>query len=120
MAGKVLVVDDEPAILKIIQATLMAEGFQVTTAGSGNEAFGLVEKDPPDLIISDIQMVEGDGPLLSQRIKTNSLFKNIPMILLSALVAEEVKGEGLQKGDWYMPKPFDAERIVKKVKELLR
>ena len=119
MDAKILVVDDEPAIVKVIQSMLMADGFKVITAGSGNEAFDLAEKEAPDLIVSDIQMAEGDGIMLSQRIKTHPRLKSIPMILLSALVSEETEGEGLQKGDCYMLKPFNADRIVKKVKEML-
>ena len=116
---KILVVDDEAAMTRVLQTTLVAAGFTVATASSGTEALKKLESEGADLVITDIQMAEGDGIWLSQQIKVNPKFKTLPMILLSALVAEETDGEGLQKGDIYMPKPFDNVRIVKKVQDLL-
>jgi len=120
MAKKILVVDDEPDILKVVRFRLKATGYDVITAENGQKALDLMEKQKPDLIFVDLRMPVLDGYGLCRRLKADDELKNIPIVLLSAssggTIAE--KAEEL-KADDYLVKPFEPEELLEKVKKFL-
>src|SRR5476649_1741804 len=84
MAKKILVVDDDPFILAVVQKFLQLKGFQVITTTDPEDAFHLAEKEKPCLLISDVAMPGLDGFTLLKSLKENPATKNIPLMLLTA------------------------------------
>ncbi len=115
----VLVVDDDPKLLKMLQRTLIYENLNVLTASDGLEAFPLVSAQNPDLIIVDWMMPRMDGLTLVQKLREN---ENQTMILmLTARDAIENRVEGLESGaDDYLVKPFAPAELVARVHAMLR
>ena len=119
MQKNIVAIDDEPGMVKLVADKLSQSGYSVRTASGGDEGLKLIYASIPDLIICDLQMPGIDGLEVSRRLKTDPRYKKIPMIMLSGLVGEDSEAEGLQRGDFYMSKPFNLERLVAKIKELL-
>jgi len=117
---KVLVVDDEVHITNIVKFTLENEGFQVLTAGDGQEGLRMAREQKPDLIILDLMLPNIDGYKVCRLLKFDEKYRTIPIILLSARSSEADKQLGAEVGaDFYMSKPFDPEELALKVKELV-
>ncbi|ADG83222.1 two component transcriptional regulator, winged helix family [Thermincola ferriacetica] len=115
---KVLVVDDEPKILKILEHTLKKERFQVITAQNGMEAVELAAKVSPDLVLLDLMLPDIDGFEVCRRIKSRS---DIPIIVLSAKDDEVDKIVGFKLGiDDYQTKPFSPTELVLRIRAVLR
>mgnify|MGYP005876773503 FL=1 len=115
---KVLVVDDEQNIVNIIAFNLKKEGYEVLTAGDGEEAVEIVEKHQPDLILLDIMMPKMDGYEACRKIREKY---NIPIIMLTARAEELDKVLGLEMGaDDYVTKPFGTRELIARVKANLR
>ena len=119
MAKKILVVDDDVEIVTLIKMRLSARGYEVITAEDGRDALAQVQRHLPDLVVADLSMPNLDGWRFSQRIRDNEKFKKMPIILLSALVEKEGPADAIEVGDFYMAKPFDAEKLLAKIKEFL-
>ena len=119
MAQKILVVDDEAKSLNLIVALLKARGYEVSTASNGKEALRKVQAETPDLMIVDLMLPEIDGWGIAKRLKTDARYQHIPLIMLSALVAEDAPKEALEQGDCFMGKPFDADKLLATVREFL-
>lgn len=119
MAGDhVLVVDDEPRFLRIIQFNLETEGYRVTCAASGEEALALFERYDPDLVVLDVMLPGLDGLDVCKRIREVS---TRPIIMLTAKGADEDKVRGLRLGaDDYVTKPFSADELLARVEAVLR
>ena len=83
--ARVLIVDDEPRNRKLLEVMLKPEGYQLLSAGNGEEALVLVDQQPPDLILLDVMMPGMDGYQVTGKIKANLATKNIPVILITAL-----------------------------------
>jgi DNA-binding response OmpR family regulator len=116
----VLVVDDSRAILATMKEALGAAGFRVLTADDGDRAISLIMGEKPDLIISDIQMPNLDGFFLCQLLKARPETRNIPFMFLTALDGVPKRLKGLEMGaDDYIPKPFDRDEVVLRVRNLL-
>ncbi len=115
----VLIVDDDPKLLKMLQRTLTYEGLQVSTALNGQEALTQLDSCKPDLLIVDWMMPKMDGLTLVQELRAE---KNPALILmLTARDAVENRVEGLQSGaDDYLVKPFAPAELVARVHALLR
>ena len=116
---KILVVDDDPDMAQIIEGGLALQGFEVATASDGFEALRQVDAFQPDLIISDLVMPNLKGWGLTQKLKSDPLRKKIPIIHLSGLIQEERAGSELEPGDYYFPKPFDFDKLLAKIRELI-
>lgn len=115
---RVLIVDDDPSILKFVSTNLTARGYAVTTAGDGSEALDLIDREMPDLIILDIMMPRVDGLTVCQRIRE---FSSVPIIILSAREQEEQKVQALDLGaDDYLTKPFGVRELLARVRAVLR
>jgi two-component system, OmpR family, response regulator MprA len=115
----VLIVDDDPKLLKMLQRTLVYEGLNVSTATNGLEALPIVESQKPDLIIADWMMPKMDGLALVRRLRDD---ENKTMVLmLTARDAIENRVEGLESGaDDYLVKPFAPAELVARVHAMLR
>jgi DNA-binding response OmpR family regulator len=117
--GKILVVDDEPEIVKTVSLRLKANGYTVVTACDGMQATSVALKESPDLIILDIGMPAGDGHLVAKRLR-ESAPRSIPIIFLTAHTSkrdyEMAFDEGIAK---YITKPFRPEELLAAVEELI-
>src|SRR6058998_2740225 len=114
----VLVVDDEPQILRVIRASLPLRGYEVITASSGEEALDQISKQVPDLIILDLVMPEMSGLDVCRRVRE---FSAVPIIVLSAKGSESDKVEALDLGaDDYVTKPFGIDELLARVRAALR
>src|SRR4051794_23517840 len=115
---KILVVDDEPQIGKVLRRGLQGQGFDVRVAPDGQSALDIFNIWQPDLVISDLAMPNLDGLALCSRISKTS---RVPIIVLSVKGEESTKVEALDSGaDDYVIKPFGIEELLVRVRALLR
>jgi two-component system, OmpR family, alkaline phosphatase synthesis response regulator PhoP len=118
---KILIADDEPDILEIIQYNLSREGYDVTTAKDGDDAIAKAKQGQPDLIILDIMMPKKNGVEVCEILRSQSQFKNTLIIFLTALSDEESHIKGLETGaDDYVSKPISPKVLVSRVNALFR
>jgi two-component system KDP operon response regulator KdpE len=116
--AKVLVVDDEPQITRVLRTVLLSHGYQVRTAGEGETALSNFREWGPELVITDLYMPHMDGIELCRRIRTVS---NVPIIVLSVKGEERTKVEALDCGaDDYVTKPFGTDELMARVRAALR
>lgn len=116
--ARILVVDDEPRYLKLLRYNLESKGYDVITAGGGEEALSRVAQERPDLIILDLRLPDLDGYEVCRRVREFSL---IPIVMLTARGEEKDKVKGLRLGaDDYVTKPFGAEELLARVEAVLR
>jgi two-component system alkaline phosphatase synthesis response regulator PhoP len=115
---KVLVVDDDPGIVKVVRAYLEQEGFQVLVASDGKKAMHIARHDKPDLVVLDLMLPEMDGWDVCRALRKES---DVPVIMLTARVEETDKLIGLELGaDDYVTKPFSPRELVARVRTVLR
>ncbi len=118
MAKRVLIVDDEPRYLRLLDANLRTEGYEVVTAQDGQQAIDIFSSQPIDLILLDIMMPRLDGFAATQRIRE---FSSVPIIILTAKGEEQDRVRGLDLGaDDYLVKPFSATELLARVRAVLR
>ncbi|MCW5875134.1 MAG: response regulator transcription factor [Anaerolineales bacterium] len=118
MAERILIVDDEPRFLRLIEANLQTEGFEIIKANDGKQAVDEAVNQKPDLILLDVMMPEMDGFQACQRIRE---FSNVPIIMLTAKGDEDQRIQGLNLGaDDYIVKPFSAGEMLARVRAVLR
>jgi len=118
---KILIADDEPDILEIIEFNLQAQGYDVTTAKNGDEAFEKAKKINPDLIILDIMMPGKNGIEVCNLLRMIPAFKQTLIIFLTALSDETTEIKGLESGaDDYLTKPISPKILISKVNALFR
>jgi len=116
--SKILVVDDEPRYLRLLEANLRTEGYEVITAQDGMQAVETFSANPVDLILMDVMMPKLDGFAACQRIRE---FSNVPIIILTAKGEEQDRVRGLDLGaDDYLVKPFSATELLARVRAVLR
>lgn len=121
MKSKILVVDDEPDALELIQFNLEGAGFDVLTASAGNEALKKARSALPDLIILDLMLPEVDGLEICKTLRREEKTADVPILMLTAKAAEIDRVLGLELGaDDYVTKPFSPRELVLRVKALLR
>jgi two-component system KDP operon response regulator KdpE len=119
MSEKILVVDDEPRVVRLVSKVLEAMGYQVLSAVSGEPAIEMVALEQPDLVLLDILLPRGlDGYEVCRRIRE---FSEVPVIMLTAKAQESDVVHGFDVGsDDYLTKPFSAKELVARVKAVLR
>ena len=118
---KILIADDEPDILEIIQYNLQSEGYVIFTAKNGNEALDLAKKHQPDLIILDIMMPSKNGIEVCNILRLQPAFNDTLIIFLTALSDEGTEIKGLETGaDDFLTKPISPKVLVSKVNALFR
>ncbi len=121
MAQRVLVVDDDRSIVKVLSGYLEQSGYQVIPAYDGEMAIYLLRRERPDLVILDLMMPHRDGWEVTQIVRADPALSSTPIIMLTARVEDTDKILGLELGaDDYITKPFNAHEVVARVKSLLR
>jgi two-component system, OmpR family, KDP operon response regulator KdpE len=114
----ILVVDDEPQILRVMRASLAPRGYEVITASNGEEALDQIKKQIPDLMILDFVLPEMSGLEVCRRVRE---FATLPIIVLSAKGSESDKVAALDAGaDDYVTKPFGMDELLARVRAVLR
>jgi DNA-binding response OmpR family regulator len=118
MSARILVVDDEPRYVRLMEANLISEGYYVIKATNGQEAVELVADQHPDLVLLDIMMPILDGFEACERIRE---FSSVPIIVVTAKGEERDRVRGLDLGaDDYIVKPFSATELLARVRSVLR
>ncbi len=118
---KILVVEDDPHILKLIQYNLEKAGFECWAAAAGDQAFEVLDRQRVDLIVLDIMLPGMDGFELCKEIKKKESWASIPILILTARSEEIDRVLGLELGaDDYMVKPFSPRELVLRIKAILR
>jgi DNA-binding NarL/FixJ family response regulator len=120
MPKRLLVVDDEPNLLRAVAAALRAEGYEVVTARNGREALVRVAESVPDLIISDIRMPGMDGYQLAAQLRASSRTALVPVIFLTARDETADRVAGFRAGvDAYITKPFEPDELLAIIQSIL-
>jgi DNA-binding response OmpR family regulator len=115
---KILVVDDDPDIVRLLKYFLEAKGRQVQTASTGAEALELFKREPPDLVILDVMLPGMDGWAVLQKIRESS---QVPVLMLTGKDAPTDKAKGLLSGaDDYIAKPFDLAELEARIVAVMR
>mgnify|MGYP001613541831 FL=1 len=117
---KVLVVDDDPVVTRLVGELLKVQGFTVETAKDGIDAMIMVKKEKPDLIVLDIMMPELNGYEVLRALKFSDEYKSIPVILLTARGQELDKRIGQMMGIDYLQKPLNREILLEKIQKAMR
>ncbi|MCU0651443.1 MAG: response regulator [Candidatus Omnitrophica bacterium] len=121
MKEKILIVDDERDIIKMLDYNLKKEGFRVISAYDGEDAIDSALKERPDLIVLDLMLPGLDGLEVCKTIKKENKTANIPIIMLTAKAQEADKIVGLELGaDDYITKPFSPRELIARIKAVLR
>ncbi len=117
---KVLVVDDDPSVIRLVETLLKSRGYQVLTADEAPRGLEVAVKQTPDLIVLDVMMPIINGFNICRLLKSQPNLSHIPIILLTSRSSEEDRQIGLEVGaDVYIAKPLNTEEFLGKVKELL-
>jgi DNA-binding response OmpR family regulator len=122
MAGKprILLVDDEPSIVKMVGKRLEIEGFDVLVAIDGQEALAKAQAEQPDLIILDLMLPKLNGYEVCTMLKQDTRFQRIPIVMFTARAQEKDEKLGMECGaNGFVRKPFRAQELLEKVRALL-
>ena len=121
MTARVLVVDDIPANVKLLEAKLGAEYFDVVTANSGEQALAIINKELPDIVLLDVMMPGMDGFEVCRRIKANPATAHLPVVMVTALDQVSDRVQGLDAGaDDFLTKPVNDVALFARVRSLVR
>jgi DNA-binding response OmpR family regulator len=121
VSKKILVVDDEKHIVKIVEFNLRRSGYEVCAAYNGREALEKVENENPDLLILDVMMTELDGFSVCKKLRAKPETEKLPVIILTAKGQEIDRDLASESGATaYMTKPFSPKLLLDKVSELLK
>lgn len=121
MSARVLVVDDILANVKLLEAKLTAEYFEVLTALDGPTALEVIEREMPDIVLLDVMMPGMDGFEVCKRIKANPVTEHIPVVMVTALDQASDRVTGIEAGaDDFLTKPVNDIALMARVKGLVR
>lgn len=114
MPKKILIIDDDPVVVKYLDSLFTDNGYETLKANSGVEASEVLERTIPDLITLDLEMPDGWGPRFYRRMTKNKALKDIPVIVISGLSGSKYS---LPKATAHLNKPFDPDQLLELVKE---
>ena len=119
MPGKIMIVDDEMHLARILQFTLEHAGYEVVTAYDGREALDSMDREDPDLVILDLMLPVVDGYKVCNMMKNGDRFRETPVIILSARDFSREKLDEPLNADLLMEKPFNTEYLLEEIARLL-
>jgi len=120
MAEKILIVDDDATMIKLLATILEIEGYQALEALSGDEALKVIAEEKPDLILLDIMMPELDGLEVLDMLRGDAATRHLPVVMLTARVEDEDIYEGWRRGaDEYVTKPFEPKVLIETISKVL-
>lgn len=116
--SRILIVDDDPDILKVMETLLTMKGYRVDTTSCGDSTFDKIESFKPDLILMDVLISGKDGRLLCREIKSNDHLKHLPVLMISAhpSAAANISDYG---ADGFIPKPFKVSNLINMINNQL-
>src|SRR5213593_2901383 len=118
---RVLIVDDDPDVIRLVTYNLSHAGFQAISTTAGRKALEIVRKQPPDLIILDLMLPDVDGMEVCRTLRQQQASRRIPIIMLTARGEEIDRVVGFELGaNDYVQKPFSVRELVLRVKSILR
>jgi len=121
MGQRILVVDDDKEIVRILRVYLEKAGYEVLTAYAGETALHIIRSDRPDLVMLDLMLPDRDGWSITRIVREDAALAATPIIMLTARVESDDKIHGLNLGaDDYIPKPFNPHEVVARVRAVLR
>ncbi len=119
--ARILVVDDDPQIVRLVRAYLDQNGFETLVAYDGQEALSLIRSQKPDLVVLDLMLPEMDGWEVTRIVRSDPALSATPIIMLTARVEDTDRIVGLEMGaDDYVSKPFNPRELVARVRAVLR
>jgi CheY-like chemotaxis protein len=120
MSPRVLVVDDDPQVLRLMRVNLELEGYDVVSAPDGEEALEAVVSERPDVVVCDVMMPGVDGLTVLRNVRANPQTSKIPFVVVSAKAQRSDVKAALDMGaDKYITKPFDPQDLLDAVEHLL-
>ena len=121
MAQRILVVDDDRQIVRLLQSYLQQSGFTVLTAYDGEEALHTIRRERPDLVVLDLMLPKRDGLDVARIVRSDETLAATPILMLTARVEDVDKILGLELGaDDYLTKPFNPQEVVARTRAILR
>ncbi|HEY2865030.1 MAG TPA: response regulator [Casimicrobiaceae bacterium] len=118
---RILIVDDNPTNVKVLQTRLAAEGYEIVTAADGEEGLAVARRDKPDLILLDVMMPKLDGFEVCRRLRADASFPFTPIVMVTAMADVKDVVAGLEAGgDEYLTKPVDHAALAARVRSMLR
>src|SRR4030042_2609752 len=118
---RILCVDDEPNVLKFLEAVLVPNGYEVVKAEDGEEALEKLKGERIDLVLSDVTMPKLDGFEVCRRIKADDRYRNIPVVIITGLAAKQDQIKGIEAGaEDFISKPIDPAEVLARIKMLLK
>jgi two-component system alkaline phosphatase synthesis response regulator PhoP len=121
MPNRILVVDDDREIARLVRAYLEQSGYQVLVAYDGETALRMIRHDRPDLVVLDLMLPDRDGKDVTRVVRSDSALAALPIIMLTARVEDYDKIVGLEIGaDDYVTKPFNPHELVARIRAVLR
>lgn len=119
--SRILVVDDDKQIVRLVQSYLERAGHQVMTAYDGETALHTIRRERPDLVVLDLMLPDRDGWDITRTVRSDATLTNLPIIMLTARIEDTDKIVGLELGaDDYIAKPFNPHEVVARVRAVLR
>jgi len=119
--AKILIVEDDPDMVELLQTSFTGAGYSVRTATSGAQALATARRSPPDLVLLDLVLPEVNGFTVCEALRRLPATTSVPIILMTALPGEFPRMAGMEAGaDAYLRKPFDVEELILRVNELLQ
>ena len=118
---RILVVDDEPSIAKIVRKQLEVAGYEVIVGVDGQEGLTKAQTEHPDLVVLDVMLPKLNGYQVCGQLKQDEQLKRIPILMLTAKAQRRDEQEGLQQGaDAFLTKPFRLEDLLERIRTLLK
>ena len=120
MKKKILVVDDEAQIVRLISLRLTANNYDVVVAYDGYQCVQITQEENPDLILLDIKMPLGGGIKAFETLRNNANTQNIPVIFITAFPSVEIKKQVIDMGaEGFIAKPFSSEELLEKIRSII-
>ena len=116
MAKKILIVDDDPVVVKYLENVLNDNGYETCSATGGIDALEKVKSENPDMITLDLEMPDEWGPKFYRRLVKEKAYKDLPVLVVSGMASRHLS---IKKAVGFLAKPFDPEKLVSMIREAI-